>query len=68
MAFRIPKGEMETRLANQKAMTGTKKAREGYGCAQFVGFGMKWTSDQGVQPKEVSMLRLTYLSLSSRSH
>jgi len=49
-------------------MTGTKSAREGYGCAQFVGFGMKWTSDQRVQPREVSMLRLTYLSLSSCSH
>ena len=68
VVFRIPKGQMETRHAGQKTMTGTKRAREGYGCAQFVGFDMKWTSDQRVQPMDVSMLRLTYLSLSSCSH
>jgi len=48
---------MDTRHAGQKVTTGTKRAREGYGCAQFVGSGMKWTLDQRVQPREVTMLR-----------
>jgi len=54
---------METSHAGQKAMTGTKRAREGYGCAQLAGIGIKWTSDRRVQLREVSMLLLTYLSL-----
>jgi len=59
---------MEASHAGQKTIVGTKRARERYGCPAFVGVGTKCTSDEKVHPREVGMLSLTYLSLTTCSH